>query len=492
MKKRTKLLLLCAGLVLVLAVGTALVLTVGTVVPSVTLEVGGRVLPQDYLRWDLGEPISWEADYRLPDLSVPGEHTARLRYLGLPFSRKLIVRDSVAPQGAVRDLTLCAAQRPAPEDFVVSVTDATEVTLSFKRQPDYSREGAQTVTLVLTDRGGNTTELPATLTLFFDTTPPQLVGATDRTVYIGAPYDLLAGVSASDTQDPAPVITVDDSALDPTKEGTYTLTYTATDFGNNRDVATVTATVVRDTAAPQLYGVRHLSAFTGGTVAYRSDVRMTDDFDPAPQLEVDSSAVDLTKPGVYPVTYTARDGAGNETVQKTELTVKEKPANYVDPEVIYARADEELAKIIKPDMTNAQKARAIWNWTRVNLVYEWGTDTTDWLQGAWQAMDQGKGDCFAYYAVCRLFFERLGFPHYTVQRDPSSVRSHTSHYWSLVSIDGGETFYHFDATIHPPPAIETFLVSDALLARFDRECPGYYTFDHSLYPPTPESSYSGN
>ena len=66
-----------------------------------------------------------------------------------------------------------------------------------------------------------------------------------------------------------------------------------------------------DTLPPQIMGVNHLAVFVGSTVSYRSGILVTDDTDPVPALSVDSSRVDLTTPGTYPVTYTATDRAGN-------------------------------------------------------------------------------------------------------------------------------------------------------------------------------------
>lgn len=85
-------------------------------------------------------------------------------------------------------------------------------------------------------------------------------------------------------------------------------------------------------------------------------------------------------------------------------------------------------------------------------------------------------------------FERLNLPNITVLRSEESVRS-GAHYWSLVSVDGGETYYHYDAT---PKSVNYggnrnfCLVTDAVLDAYDRYYPGYYTRDRNLYPATPE------
>ncbi len=55
--------------------------------------------------------------------------------------------------------------------------------------------------------------------------------------------------------------------------------------------------------------------------------------------------------------------------------------------------------------------------------------------------------CFNYFAVTKLMFERLGIPNIDVKK-VKNYEGDSNHYWSLVSVDGGETYYHFDAA--PP------------------------------------------
>ena len=323
--------------------------------PAVTIEVGGTVSAEDFLIRDLNMEAQLETDLSTLDLSVPGDHTVSIRYFWLSHKSTLQVRDTVAPAGLVQDLTAFANQIPAAEDFVTAVSDMTAVTVSYAENPDVTLAGDQPVTIVLTDLGGNTTEYDATLTLVFDVTAPEIVGAADRTLYVGQEADLMKGVSATDDLDEAPVLTVDDSQLDASTEGTYEVTYTAADASANETSVTVTMTVVKDTQAPELLGVRPLSAYAGSTIAYRSNVIATDDTDPAPKLTIDSSKVDLSTPGVYTVVYTAADGAGNSTTMEVTVTVEEAPDNFVEYDVIYAAADEVLARITNDSMSTKGK-----------------------------------------------------------------------------------------------------------------------------------------
>lgn len=239
-----------------------------------------------------------------------------------------------------------------------------------------------------------------------------------------------------------------------------------------------------DTTPPQIMGVNPMSMFLGGTIAYRSGILVTDDTDPAPQLQVDSFQVNLSAPGTYPVTYTATDSAGNTTTVETTVTVCEAPDTYVDEAIIKETADQYLAKIVTDDMTMEQKVNAIYDYIESHCYYIATFDKSDYMQAAYLMMTNNRGDCFGFYALSRLLFDRLGLPNLSVTRLKNEVRT-TSHYWNMVSLDGGETWYHFDTTPHMTHPTRTCLVTDADLEAFNELMPNYYYFDHDSFPRTP-------
>lgn len=239
-----------------------------------------------------------------------------------------------------------------------------------------------------------------------------------------------------------------------------------------------------DTIAPTIMGVNDLSIFLGSTVAYRSGILVSDDTDPAPKLTVDSFQVDLSTPGTYPVYYTATDSAGNTTTVETSITVKEAPDSYVDEAVIKEEADELLAKILKDGMTLEEQVNAVYDWIEGHCYYIANFDKSDYMQAAHLMMTENRGDCYGFYAVSRLLFDRMGLPNLTVTRLPNEVRT-TNHWWNMVSLDGGETWYHFDSTPHLTYPTRTCLITDAALEEFNELMPNYYYFDHAGFPRTP-------
>lgn len=240
-----------------------------------------------------------------------------------------------------------------------------------------------------------------------------------------------------------------------------------------------------DTTAPEISGVKDISIYIGDSVAYRSGVTVTDDTDPAPTLKVDSSKVDLTSAGSYEIVYSATDAAGNTATASATVTVRTKAPDHIDEETVYAAADKKLKSLVNDDMTDRQKVTAIYNWARGNIGYSGSSDKTDWLQTAYKVLNGSSTDCFGYYAVTKLLLERLEIPNIDV-RKVKNYENDSDHFWSLVSVDGGETYYHFDATPRKGTGDDFCLVTDAFLDAYSDAHKKCHNRDKSLYPATPE------
>lgn len=462
-------------------------LLVQNIAESVTVEAGSDTVDANaYLLRDWDIPASFASDISAIDLNRPGDYPVRLSYYGRVYDSLLKVRDTVQPAASLISLTTLSIETPAPEDFVLATQDVTQVSVAYAAEPDMSREGDQTVSLLLTDEGGNTTRLDATLTVIFDRLAPAIGGVEPLSIFLGQEPDYLANVMIADDLDEEPVLTVDDSQVDLTRGGEYPITYVGRDASGNEERQETTLTIIVDETAPSILGVNPISLYAGSTVSYRSGILVTDDLDDSPKLSIDSSAVDLSQPGTYEVTYKAVDKAGNESSVTTTVTVKEKTAYYTDEETICAAADEILEKIITEEMTDREKVEAVYKWVTGHYSYYGASDKTDWMQAAYTILRTHMGDCFNFYAVSKLMLDRLGIPNITVTRAQNPYRS-TSHYWSLVSVDGGENYYHFDTTPHSAGYGYRFcLVTDEYLDNYDNlYCRGYYARDPELYPATP-------
>lgn len=318
-----------------------------------------------------------------------------------------------------------------------------------------------------------------------DEEAPSIQGVEDLLFYVGQEMDWLAAVTVADNIDASPTIVVDTSRADLNKAGNYTVSYVARDFSGNMSISTASLTLISDTQDPQILGVNPLTMYIGSTISYRNGILVEDDYTAEPPLMIDSSQVDLSKPGNYPVIYRARDDAGNETVLETTITVYEQPKSYVEADIVYEEADKLLDKIIKENMTIQEQVEAIYYWFQRNCYYISTSDKADRLQAAYKILTGKRGDCYNYYAACSVLLERLGIPQISVERDPASSRG-SRHYWSMVSLDGGETYYHLDVSPHVYFDIGTCLVTDEVLARCNLYAPGYYDMEEGKYPKTPE------
>ncbi len=256
-----------------------------------------------------------------------------------------------------------------------------------------------------------------------------------------------------------------------------------TDTSGNTAAVEAVLTVDLDVTAPQIHGVAPIVVYQGDAVAYRQGITVTDDRDANPVLSVDASQVDLSAPGEYLLIYTAADASGNMVREETTVTVRAKQPDYVSVEEIYQEADKILAQIITEGMTRRQQARAVYDWVRRVGRYVNHSDKSDDLQGAYQMFTEQEGDCFNYFAACKLLLQRLGIDTIDV-RKVKNYSADSDHYWLLVSLDG-ESYYHFDPVPRVGDSVEFFLVTDAFLDDYSRRHNNCFNRDQSLYPATP-------
>ena len=318
------------------------------------------------------------------------------------------------------------------------------------------------------------------------------VRVTDTVAPVGTAVDLSSEGSlpdpaefVTDIQDVCAVTVSYKQEPDLTVAGEQEVVLVLSDTSGNKTELTAKLTVVLDQTPPQISGTKDIMVYQGDAVSYRSGITVTDNKDENPKLSVDSSQVDLSTPGTYTVVYTATDASGNESRVEVTITVREKKPNYVDLEVIYEKVDELLTEIVDDTMTKREQVVAIYDWMYEYLWYRDSSDKSDYLQGAYVMMTDYQGDCFNYFALSKLMFERLGIDNIDV-RKVKNYEGDADHFWSLVSLDGGQTWYHFDATPRVGPGDDFCLVTDAFLDDYSESHSNSHNRDKSLYPETPE------
>ncbi len=235
----------------------------------------------------------------------------------------------------------------------------------------------------------------------------------------------------------------------------------------------------KDTEAPKIEGAQDQTIYIGDAVAYKKYITVTDNMDKDVKLVVDSSAVDLKKAGSYKVIYTATDSSGNTATKTVIFKVVEKPKDTVNSKDLDALADKVLADITTSNMSEREKAKAIYTWTRSNISYEDHSDKSDWVNAAIQGFTKGAGDCFNYFATAQALLNRAGV------KNQEIIKIDGHHYWSLVNIDNA--WYHFDATPRKGDnqAFSLFMLTDSQIEAYSKSHGNSHIWDKTKYPATP-------
>lgn len=260
---------------------------------------------------------------------------------------------------------------------------------------------------------------------------------------------------------------------DRTIEGVQAVQVLLTDESGNEEIVTSVLWQKRDTEPPVIEGELDKAVCIGEAILYREGISVTDNRDEDVALIIDSSAVDPRTEGTYPVIYSATDESGNTSTAEGTLTVYD-----VSIEAVEEMAAEVLGRIINDNMTQYEKAQAIYRFVRSRISYGSGRIYDNVHYGAYRALRTGSGDCYSYYALSEVLLTAAGIENMPIQRRPGYP---TRHFWNLVNF--GEGWYHYDALqIRNRPTIFTDSEAARITALPQFAGRGYYDYDETLYP----------
>lgn len=178
------------------------------------------------------------------DMNVAGSYPVQIKAEGELYESVLLVEDTTGPELIVQNVSGFTLLEKELEEFVVSVEDISGISsLAFEKEPDFTLTGEQTVTIIATDGYGNKTEKEAVLSLAADEEPPVFEKAEDFIVWLGDTVAYKSKVTVTDNSGAEVTLKVDASAVDLKTEGSYPVTYTATDAAGNSTEKTLTVTV---------------------------------------------------------------------------------------------------------------------------------------------------------------------------------------------------------------------------------------------------------
>jgi len=494
------------------------------------VEAGVAVAPADFMK-KTGGTAEFAKDSEPFDIKQPGEYQIRVKDGLFTHACKLVIQDTIAPQAESEPVRMEIGDTCEAESFVSNITDATQVNVSYETRPDFAQVGSQSVQVVLTDQGGNRTIINSELfiTQVIDNVTVE-AGADapglDSFVIAAQEAEFVTDIAAFDytkVSNHTVVLKVDGQnytsvlhvvdTIPPKAEvhdiegyavvprtvedfiteiedvtevraafrkepdllhiGTQELELVFTDSGNNETVKSVKLMLHEDTEAPVIQGAADLRAFIGGSVSYKKNVTVSDNCTEGLTLMVDTSGVNLNAEGSYPVTYTAKDAAGNTTSATVMLFVV--PRVY-DINEVNALADSVLAGIITPEMGEREKITAIYNYITRHVTYINSSEKGNYVRSAYEGLVDGKGDCYVFASTSKVLLTRAGITNMDIEKIPTR----TMHYWNLVFVDGG--WYHFDTTPRKDKPV-ILMWTDAQLMDFSDRHNGCHNYDHSVYPP---------
>ncbi|MDE5748511.1 MAG: hypothetical protein K2I21_13175 [Acetatifactor sp.] len=493
------------------------------------VEAGVAVTPSDFLKKP-DDSAFFTQDSQPFSTAEPGEYQVRVKSGWFTHSCILIVEDTIAPTGQAVLMQMEMGERCGPDDFVENITDATAVEVSFVGEPDFSRAGSQVVQVALTDRGGNQTVVESELFLspvveeltmeagqeppavgsflladaqgtfvtrvanfdyhvqgdhevviqvdgekytsvlhIQDTIPPE-VQVRDIEGFAVLPRE--AEDFVAEVEDATEVTMAFREEPDLTLIGTQQVEIVFTDAGGNETVKTAQLILHEDTEPPVIQGTRDIVIYKGDSVSYRKNVTVEDNCPEGLQLTVDNSSVNLEEAGVYPVVYTAVDAAGNTASVTVQLTIIDRVYTV---EEVNALADAVLASIITPEMSDRDKALAIYNYIRRNVGYINYSEKGDWVQAAYEGLAKRQGDCYVYASTAKALLTRAGIKNMDIAKIPTR----REHYWNLVDV--GDGWYHFDTTPRTDHTV-FFMWTDAELMAYSALHYNCHNYDRTLYP----------
>ncbi len=499
----------------ILAVCVALVITVGAAwgiwrdsqdkFRDVTVYTGGEPLQlADFLtEYGRESKARFVTDMSAIDPNRAGQYPITLCQGQREQTVKLTILDVQAPAMTLQDLQWTVDRGiPTPEDFVVSLEDHSQVTLTFAQPLTVGQDYADAVVqIIATDASGNEAQGQASVhylwlreqvTLEYgrklsarnllysedltlvdeaalaqlneapvgtytidstlggrtqtctvviqDTTAPNLK-LKEHCVLPGTTLDVADFVeSASDVSGNVTLTLLNQP--DTNVMGTYTVTVEAADIYGNTTTKETKLRVVEDIIAPTIWGTDYTLVLQKHSEPdYLLGVGAYDNVDTDIQVEVDAGMVDLTRGGTYYVIYTARDQAGNVTEVRRKVTV-----TYTQEDTDAMAAD--IASELPDD------PELIRDYVRNTISYStsWGGDDP-----IWYGFSQRTGNCYVHAMCLKALLNAKG---YNTQLIWVTNRTH---YWLIIEIEPG-VWRHIDPTPGSPHNIYSLMTDEERLS----------------------------
>ena len=215
-------------------------LNVSRAVKEFNLELGNKLQKKDILlNYKEDKDSLSQSEIDKINKKEVGEYELKVKINGEEESVKIIIKDTKAPELKLKNVTIYDDEKVSGKNaFIVSAKDASgEVKTNLKTEIDYKKIGTQKITIEAEDKYGNKVEKTANLTIKKDTEGPVFYGLSSMSVEKNSSPNYKSGVKAVDARDGSCTFSVNSSAVNLSKAGTYYITYTAKDKKGNSSTA---------------------------------------------------------------------------------------------------------------------------------------------------------------------------------------------------------------------------------------------------------------
>lgn len=434
-------------------------------------------------------------DVETINLTMPGKYVVKVKIGFMTYQSNLIIIDTVEPTLVLKEIISPLDKELRPEDFVKESFDKTKLTYQFVIAPDTTKIGVQPVEVQATDLGNNKTikttsvlisqvkdkvtiEAGSKLPLIQDFlleektneefvtnlnlmkliigTYPIEIKMGDRILssllevvdtiaptgkvkslkaYVGD--KITAGNFVSNIVDASKVVVSFKETVNITaKDGTFTPVIVLTDAGGNKTELTGKIVVIRDTLAPVISGsgLRDRAVFVGDSFSVKAQVYGNDNRDGRVTLYI-SGSVNFDAVGTYPITFSAKDKAGNLATKKITITVKKHPPFVAKEDTGNAQlnqiVDAIFGRILHGDMSTYQVTRILYDFGRTIGYRAGALATNPWQDRAISSLNSRTGNCFGRQYAMKALFIRAGIS------NNEQVQYNSEHAWNQVNIGNG-------------------------------------------------------
>lgn len=216
------------------------------IIPEVTIESGTPIDINSFVTEQRADAF-FVTDMSSIDSNIPATYQIKVSVGDIVVvTRDVIfnIVDTTAPTANPVPQTIYTDTIPAPETVVTDIIDLAPVTVSYVEALGETMEaGSRDVPVSIMDAYGNENVIFVPFVIIEDNEAPVITGARNFEAFIGEPITYFDGVTATDNYDPNPTLDVDISQVVVTEEGTYPVTYIATDEHGNQSEVTVKLTL---------------------------------------------------------------------------------------------------------------------------------------------------------------------------------------------------------------------------------------------------------